>query len=113
MLEKAVRYDVKGKKYIDTPAKYYIEDVGLRNAHLNFRQQEENHIMEIIIYTELRSRGYRVDVGVVESFETSTEGKTVRKQLNTALPTYGVVSFKKMLHTSKKMGFSYSVGIIH
>ena len=81
MLEKAVRYDVKGKKYIDTPAKYYFEDVGLRNARLNFRQQEENHIMENIIYTELRSRGYRVDVGVVETFETSAEGKTVRKQL--------------------------------
>lgn len=81
MLEKAVRYDVKGKKYIDTPAKYYFEDVGLRNARLNFRQQEENHIMENIIYIELRSRGYRVDVGVVETFETSTEGKTVRKQL--------------------------------
>lgn len=81
MLEKAVRYDVKGKKYIDTPAKYYFEDVGLRNARLNFRQQEENHIMENIIYIELRSRGYRVDVGVVETFETSAEGKTVRKQL--------------------------------
>ena len=81
MLEKAVRYDVKGKKYIDTPAKYYFEDVGLRNARLNFRQQEENHIMENIIYMELRSRGYRVDVGVVETFETSVEGKTVRKQL--------------------------------
>ena len=81
MLEKAVRFDVKGKKYIDTPAKYYFEDVGLRNARLNFRQQEENHIMENIIYTELRSRGYRVDVGVVETFETSSEGKTVRKQL--------------------------------
>lgn len=81
MLEKAVRFDVKGKKYIDTPAKYYFEDVGLRNARLNFRQQEENHIMENIIYTELRSRGYRVDVGVVETFETSAEGKTVRKQL--------------------------------
>lgn len=81
LLEKAVRYDVKGKKYIDTPAKYYFEDVGLRNARLNFRQQEENHIMENIIYIELRSRGYRVDVGVVETFETNIEGKTVRKQL--------------------------------
>ncbi len=81
MLEKAVRYDVKGKKYIDTPAKYYFEDVGLRNARLNFRQQEENHIMENIIYTELRSRGYRVDVGVVETFEMNAEGKNVRKQL--------------------------------
>lgn len=81
MIEKAIRYDVKGKKYIDTPAKYYFEDVGLRNARLNFRQQEENHIMENIIYTELRSRGYRVDVGVVEIVETDAGGKNVRKQL--------------------------------
>lgn len=81
MIEKAVRYDVKGKRYIDTPAKYYFEDVGLRNARLNFRQQEENHIMENIIYTELRSRGYRVDVGVVEIVEADADGKNVRKQL--------------------------------
>lgn len=81
MIEKAVRFDVKGKKYIDTPAKYYFEDVGLRNARLNFRQQEENHIMENIIYTELRSRGYRVDVGIVEDYEVNDEGKRVKKQL--------------------------------
>lgn len=81
MIEKAVRYDVKGKKYIDTPAKYYFEDVGLRNARLNFRQQEENHIMENIIYTELRSRGYRVDIGMVEIVEADAGGKNVRKQL--------------------------------
>ena len=72
---------MKGKRYIDTPAKYYFEDVGLRNARLNFRQQEENHIMENIIYTELRSRGYRVDVGVVEIVEADADGKNVRKQL--------------------------------
>lgn len=66
-----MRFDVKGKKYIGTPAKYYFVDIGLRNACLNFRQQEENHIMENIIYTELRSRGYRVDVGVVETYESS------------------------------------------
>ena len=66
LVSKAVRYDIKGKKYINSPAKYYFEDVGLRNARLNFRQTEENHIMENIIYNELRIRGYRVDVGVIE-----------------------------------------------
>ena len=67
LINKAMRYDVKGKKYIATPQKYYFEDVGLRNARLNFRQQEENHIMENIIYNELLIRGYNVDVGVVET----------------------------------------------
>lgn len=81
LIERAVRFNVKGKKYIDSPSKYYFEDVGLRNARLNFRQQEENHIMENIIYTELRSRGYRVDVGVVEIYESDREGKSKRKQL--------------------------------
>ena len=81
LIEKSVRFDVKGKKYINTPAKYYFEDVGLRNARLNFRQQEENHIMENIIYIELRSRGYRVDVGVVEVYETSNSGKREKKLL--------------------------------
>lgn len=76
LVEKVERYDVKGKKYITTPQKYYFADVGLRNARLNFRQQEENHIMENIIYNELLIRGYNVDVGVVEMRE---EGE--RKQL--------------------------------
>ena len=76
LIEKVERYDVKGKRYITTPQKYYFADVGLRNARLNFRQQEENHIMENIIYNELIVRGYNVDVGVVES----REGKE-RKQL--------------------------------
>lgn len=66
ILEKVERYDVKGKKYITTPQKYYFADIGLRNARLNFRQQEENHLMENIIYNELIVRGYNVDVGVVE-----------------------------------------------
>ncbi len=66
LIEKVERYDVKGKKYIQSPQKYYFADVGLRNAKLNFRQQEENHIMENIIYNELIIRGYNVDVGVVE-----------------------------------------------
>lgn len=66
IVNKSDRYDVKGKKYIQTPHKYYFSDIGLRNARLNFRQQEENHIMENIIYNELIVRGYNVDVGVVE-----------------------------------------------
>lgn len=76
LIEKVERYDVKGKKYIQTPQKYYFADVGLRNARLNFRQQEENHLMENIIYNELLIRGYNVDVGVVEVRE-----KDARKQL--------------------------------
>ena len=66
LIEKVERYDIKGKKYITTPSKYYFADIGLRNARLNFRQQEENHVMENIIYNELIYRGYSVDVGVVE-----------------------------------------------
>lgn len=66
VVNKSNRYDIKGKKYIQTPQKYYFTDIGLRNARLNFRQQEENHIMENIIYNELLLRGYNVDVGVVE-----------------------------------------------
>ena len=76
LIEKAERYDVKGKKYKKTPQKYYFADIGLRNAKLNFRQQEENHLMENIIYNELLIRGYNVDVGVVEVREADT-----RKQL--------------------------------
>lgn len=77
IVNKSYRYDVKGKKYIQTPQKYYFSDIGLRNARLNFRQQEENHIMENIIYNELIVRGYNVDVGVVE---VRDENKN-RKQL--------------------------------
>lgn len=80
LVSKAARFDIKGRKYIGSPAKYYFEDVGLRNARLNFRQSEENHIMENIIYNELRIRGYKVDVGIVEHFET-VNGKRARKQL--------------------------------
>lgn len=79
LIEKSVRYDIKGKKYISTPAKYYFEDLGLRNARLNFRQVEESHLMENLIYNELRMRGYSVDVGLVETFEKNSEGKTIRK----------------------------------
>ncbi len=81
VVHKAIRYDIKGKKYINTPSKYYFTDVGLRNARLNFRQQEENHIMENIIYNELCIRGYNVDVGIVEINERTEEGKYVKKSL--------------------------------
>ena len=80
-ISKAERYDIKGKRYIASPFKYYFTDVGLRNAQLNFRQQEENHIMENIIYNELLVRGFNVDVGVVEHAEKNEEGKLVRKRL--------------------------------
>jgi len=80
LIDKALRYDVKGKKYISTPSKYYFSDLGLRNGRLNFRQQEENHIMENIIYNELRIRGFNVDVGIVEIREQK-EGHSLRKQL--------------------------------
>ncbi|MGN0458854.1 MAG: ATP-binding protein [Eubacterium sp.] len=80
MIEKAMQYDVKGKKYLETLTKYYFEDIGLRNARLDFRQQEENHIMENIIFNELKMRGYRVDVGVVELWE-SDNGKRSHKRL--------------------------------
>ena len=76
IVNKLNRYDIKGKKYIQTPQKYYFSDIGLRNARLNFRQQEENHLMENIIYNELLIRGYNVDVGVIEIRENNQ-----RKQL--------------------------------
>lgn len=81
LIEKAYRYDVKGKKYLDTPLKYYYTDIGLRNVRLGFRQQEENHIMENIIYNELIIRGYQVDVGVVTISEKNENNNYVRKQL--------------------------------
>lgn len=81
LVSKAVRYDIKGRKYIGSPAKFYFEDMGLRNARLNFRQMEENHIIENIIYNELRIRGYHVDVGLVEQFGKNSDNKTTKKQL--------------------------------
>lgn len=80
-ISRAERYDIKGKKYIASPYKYYFTDTGLRNAQLNFRQQEENHIMENILYNELLVRGYTVDVGIVEHAERNADGKAVRKRL--------------------------------
>ena len=79
LFSNAKRYDVKGKKYFEYPSKYYCTDIGLRNARLNFRQQEETHIMENIIYNELLCRGYSVDIGVIEIVERS-EGKKTKKQ---------------------------------
>lgn len=81
LVEEALRYDVKGRRYIGTETKYYFTDVGLRGAILNFRQQEETHIMENIIYNELRSRGYSVDVGLVEISGRDHEGTFVRTPL--------------------------------
>lgn len=81
LISSAYRYDVKGRKYIGTPIKYYFEDVGLRNARLSFRQIEKTHLMENIIYLELKSRGYQVDVGVVPIRITNDKGKRERKQL--------------------------------
>lgn len=80
VIEEARRYDVKGRGYIGSPLKYYFEDVGLRSARLGFRQVEESHIMENVVYNELRARGYSVDVGVVEK-RVREEGRDVRKQL--------------------------------
>ena len=80
LTEKAIRYDIKGKKYINALAKHYFTDMGVRNAILGFRQTEENHIMENIIYNELRMRGFSVDVGVVETRPVGADGKRVRKQ---------------------------------
>lgn len=81
LIEKSKRYDVKGKKYIDTPSKYYFVDIGIRNSLINFRQLEKTHIMENIIYTELRKRSYNVDVGVVEKREVIENRKRSYKQL--------------------------------
>ena len=80
LLEKAARYDVKGKKYIDTPHKYYFVDAGLRNARLNFRQPDYSHVMENLIFNELRVRGFNVDVGVVPVVVRNIEGRQIRKQ---------------------------------
>jgi hypothetical protein len=81
LIDSAVRYDIKGKKYINTPVKYYFTDIGLRNARLNFRQLEETRTMENIIFNELRIRGFNVDVGVVVVNSTDKDGASIRKQL--------------------------------
>ena len=81
LISKANRYDIKGRKYVGANLKYYFTDIGLRNARLNFRQQEPTHIMENIVYNELLIRGYNIDVGIVDAFAKNIEGKTTRKQL--------------------------------
>ena len=81
LIESAQRYDIKGKAYIETPKKYYFSDLGLRNARINFRQFEQTHSMENVIYNELRMRGYSVDVGVIPIAEKDKDGKVTRKQL--------------------------------
>lgn len=81
IVNRATRYDIKGRKYIDTPQKYYFSDIGLRNARINFRQIEETHTMENIIYNELVGRGYNVDVGIVTVSQADKSGNCVRKQL--------------------------------
>ncbi len=81
LIDSAIRYDIKGRKYIDTPMKYYFTDMGLRNARLNFRQIEETHSMENIIFNELKMRGFNVDVGVVTQHVTNEKGDSIRKQL--------------------------------
>ena len=81
LISKANRYDIKGRKYVGANLKYYFFDVGLRNARLNFRQQEPTHIMENIMYNELLVRGYNVDVGIVDVMAKNVDGKRVRKQL--------------------------------
>ena len=81
LVSKAMRYDVKGKKYIDTPYQYYFTDMGLRNARINFRQDEKTHLMENVIYNELLIRGFNVDVGVVPVVTRDADGKQVRTQL--------------------------------
>ena len=88
LVDSAIRYDIKGKKYINTPMKIYFIDPGLRNARLGFRQIEETHLMENIIYNELRRRGYLVDIGIVEIRENGGEGKRVRKQLEVDFIAY-------------------------
>ena len=108
LIDSAIRYDIKGKKYIDTPFKYYFTDLGLRNARLNFRQVEETHAMENIIFNELKVRGYNVDVGVVVMNETDHADKKIRKQLeidfvcNKGSKRYYIQS-AFVMHDEKKM----------
>ncbi|MBR3765736.1 MAG: ATP-binding protein, partial [Muribaculaceae bacterium] len=80
LMERVERYDVKGKRYFESPYKYYFVDLGLRNARLNFRQLEKTHIMENVIYNELRVRGFNIDVGVVPILKRDNEGKMIRNQ---------------------------------
>ncbi|MCQ2977384.1 MAG: ATP-binding protein, partial [archaeon] len=108
ILNKAPKYDIKGKKYIGAYNKYYFEDLGLRNVRLNFKQVEETHLMENIIYNELLYRGFSVNVGVVEKVEKNNEGKQVKKQLevdfvcNKGSMTYYVQSALSIIDEEKR-----------
>lgn len=108
IISKAHKYDIKGKRYIGTPYKIFFEDVGLRNARLNFRQIEENHIMENILYNELCIRGYNIDVGIVEHFGKDKNDKTIRKEYevdfvaNRGSERYYIQSAFKMKDSSKE-----------
>lgn len=108
LVEESLRYNVKGRKYIGAETKYYFADMGLRGAILNFRQQEENHIMENVIYNELRMRGFQVDVGLVETWDTDREGQNIRRNLeidfvaNRGYQRYYVQSAFKMNDDNKK-----------
>mgnify|MGYP002671941677 CR=1 FL=1 len=107
LVEKAARYDIKGKRYFESPAKYYFADLGLRNARLNFRQHEPTHLMENLIYNELRIRGYNVDVGVVPVLKRNSEGVMQRSQLeidfvcNQGSRRYYIQSAYKMTDNAK------------
>lgn len=110
LITEALRYDVKGRKYIGTETKYYFTDIGLRNSILGFRQIEETHIMENVLYNELKYRGYNVDVGMVEIMERNADGKQERKRLEVDLSpikeargiTYNPRSEWKMMTKSGK-----------
>lgn len=109
LVERVERYDVKGKRYFESPYKYYFVDLGLRNARLNFRQLEKTHLLENVIYNELRVRGFNVDVGVVPVFKNDSEGKTTRSHLeidfvcNQGSKRYYIQSAYRML-TEEKVG---------
>lgn len=108
LMEAAHRYDIRGKAYIETPKKYYFSDLGLRNSRINFRQFEQTHIMENLIYNELRMRGFRVDVGVVTIAQKDASGKVIRKQLevdfvcNAGLNRYYIQSAYSMPDVEKQ-----------
>lgn len=118
LISKANRYDIKGRKYIGANLKYYFMDVGLRNARLNFRQQEPTHIMENIVYNELLVRGYNVDVGIVDTYAKNKEGKKVHKQLevdfvaNQGSQRYYIQVAYDMTSEEKKKQEFYSLRII-
>ncbi len=115
LITKSNRYDIKGRKYIGANLKYYFTDLGLRNARLNFRQQESTHIMENIVYNELLVRGYNVDTGVVEVYGKNKEGKRVRKQLevdfvvNLGSQRYYIQAAYDMTSEEKKLQELYSL----